>query len=414
LLVGQLRDYLAAGWVLDGAPPSWRQMPHVDEEPARCRRSDQDGGEALLDRLTVAHPLQAFSPRYFLPAQAEGHDPRLYTYAHEWRSAHEALAVADEAAVPPLAPDAALTLESLGLFLRHPVKAFFNQRLKVWFELDSAASEDAEPFGFDRLEEFGLGEELLQAALNAEPGQAEAAFEAHKQRQGREGRLPLAGFAGLAQESFAHPAWQAYQIAAGLRARWPVLPQVPAEVALEFKAAGQTLCVEDWLPNLRQDSQGRYGQILARPQAVFAKGGLPKWHNLIRPWVRHLAACAIGLDLTSFVVGPDGYVELRRLETATAKAWLEDLAQAWQEGLARPLPLPCKTAFAWLGGGEEAARAEYEGGYNRVGEGMQDAYLARAFPGFEQVMEDQQTGFEHWLERVYRPLWQTWQGGQTA
>ena len=42
---------------------------------------------------------------------------------------------------------------------------------------------------------------------------------------------------------------------------------------------------------------------MTRPQAVKDKGGKPKWHNLIRPWLRHLAACASGLALTTFQVG---------------------------------------------------------------------------------------------------------------
>jgi len=396
LLVGQLRDYLAAGWVLGSIP--------LGEEA-------EDGGQALLNKLTVAHPLQAFSPRYFLPPTEQGYDPRLYTHAHEWRSAHEDWTLASASALPAFVQDAPLTLETLGLFLRHPVKAFFNQRLKVWFEQESAASEDAEPFGFDRLEQFGLGEQLLHAALSAEPELAEPAFTAQKEQQAREGRLPLAGFAGLAQEEFAHPAWQAYAIAASLFAQWPGIPEVPCEIVLEFPLSDKALRLEDWLPNLRQNERGQWAQILARPQALKAKGGKPKWHNLIRPWVCHLAACAAGLDLTTLLVGPDGVVELPRIPQQSAYAWLADLMNAWHQGMSRPLPLACKTGFAWLAGDDPGAagREEYEGGYNRAGEVQQDTYLARAFPSFDLLLADPaESGFEYWLNLVYAPLWQTW------
>lgn len=428
LLVGQLCDYLAAGWRLAGAGEG------------------EDGGAQLLQRLTVAHPLQPFSRRYFLPEGAEGYDQRLFTYAHEWRSAH------DEAqsplipfwqtgeAIPPGPPlakggaaplsllgqtgqglavelgefvqDAPLSLETLAQFLRHPVKAFFNTRLKVRFEMDNPASEDLEPFAFDPLQEFSLGDELLQAALGAEPGRAEAEFAACLERQARRGSLPLAGFAALAQERYARPAWAAFVQAEAVFAQWPQAAAVPHELVFEFAAEGwATLRLEDWLPGLRHDGQGHWAQILPRPQAVWDKGGRPKWHNLVRPWLRHLAACASGLSLHTLQVGPDGPISLPPLAQETARAWLDELVAAWRQGMARPLPLACKTAFAWLDGGEDAARAAYHGGYQYGGEVGEDLYLARAFPGFEQLLEaGEGLGFEHWSGRLYAPLWRVLAG----
>jgi len=94
------------------------------------------------------------------------------------------------------------------------------------------------------------------------------------------------------------------------------------------------------------------------------------------------------------------------------------VVRAWHQGMSRPLPLACKTAFAWLSREEDPASAaleEYEGGYNRAGEVQQDAYLARAFPDFAALLADQAGGgFEHWLGLVYAPLWQTWRQGEGA
>jgi exodeoxyribonuclease V gamma subunit len=384
LLVGQLCDYIAAGWQAEGGPDG------------------EDGGQTLLRRLTLAHPLQPFSRRYFLPAAAEGHDPRLFTYAYEWRAAHEALAAAPAGGLAEFAQDAPLSLETLGLFLRHPVKAFFNQRLKVWLEPDGAAGEDAEPFVFDRLEEFSLGDELLQAALSAAPGQAEAAFAACLERQARRGQLPLAGFAAPAQARYAHPAWAAYALAESVLAQWPHAEETPWEIALAFACEGAAVRLEDWLPGLRRNGRGEWSQILPRPQAVRAAGGGPKWHNLTRPWVRHLAACASGRRLRSLLVGPDGVLELPPVAEAAALDWLADLIHAWRQGMRQPLPVACRTAFAWLAEGDPLA--EYQGGYNRPGEVEQDPCLARAYPRFESLLE---AGFEDWAGRLYRPLWQT-------
>jgi len=394
LLVGQLCDYIAAGWQAAG------------EVAVENRSHDEDGGQVLLEQLTLAHPLQPFSRRYFLPSAA-GQDPRLFTYAHEWRAAHEVPELVPQTELPAFAQDAPLSLETLGVFLRQPVKAFFNHRLKVWFEPVDAAGEDAEPFVFDRLEEFSLGDELLQAALSAEPELAEEAFAAAKTRQWRRGQLPLAGFAAPAQERYADPAWSAFAITESVLAEWPFPQDAPGEIALAFEVDGEaTLRLEDWLPGLRHDGQGRWAQILPRPQAVRGEGGDPKWHNLVRPWVRHLAACASGLALRSVLVGPEGTVELPPIAQAEALAWLEDLVQAWHQGMKQPLPVACRTAFAWLAGGD--ALAEYQGGYNRPGEVEQDPYLARAFPRFERLF-DAACGrhFEYWATRLYQPLWQT-------
>jgi len=395
LLVGQLCDYIAAGWQADG-------------------EFAEDGGQRLLARLTLAHPLQPFSRRYFLPAQAEGYDPRLSTHAHEWRAAHDAPVAGPSAELDAFVQEAPLSLETLGVFLRQPVKAFFNGRLKVWFDHDEAADEEAEPFVFDRLEEYSLGDELLQAGLSAEPGEAEEAFASAKKRQARRGQLPLAGFAAPAQERYADPAWSAYAITATVLDEWPYVAETPWEITLAFKMDdASTLRLEDWLPGLRHDGQGRWAQILPRPQAVRGVGGDPKWHNLVRPWVRHLAACAAGLDLRSILVGPEGTVELPPIPQVKALAWLEDLIQAWYQGMQAPLPVACKTAFAWLGQGD--ALAEYQGGYNRPGEVEQDAYLGRAFPRFEQLLGAANgRGFEYWAKRLYQPLWRTARHGQEA
>src|SRR6185369_15589395 len=75
VLVGQLRDHLAAGWRLSG--------DDGDD-------SGGDANEALLDAITVEHRLQPFSRDYFAP---EGSRSPLFTYAREWR---DSLAAGDD------------------------------------------------------------------------------------------------------------------------------------------------------------------------------------------------------------------------------------------------------------------------------------------------------------------------------
>src|SRR5690606_5142505 len=113
VLIGQLRDHLAAGWQLDG------------------------GGD-LLAALTTEHPLQPFSRRYFEGCRD------LFSYAGEWRLLHRAEAGEEQADVPleELLPDAPLDASLLQRFLRNPVEQFFAWRLKAFLREEEVSIED--------------------------------------------------------------------------------------------------------------------------------------------------------------------------------------------------------------------------------------------------------------------------------
>lgn len=397
LLVDQLRDYLSKGWALETAA------------------APLDAGQALLEQLTVVHPLQAFSPRYFSPPQAEGNDPRLFSYAHEWRSAHDLPVIPTDSDLQPFEPKAPLGLDVLGFFLRYPVRAFFNYRLKVWFDGEAISQEDEEPFSLDRLQEHTLGAELLDSALKAGQDQAQSYFLESLARQERRGDLPLGGFARLAKDKFAGQAWNAFLEFQALSERWPLVDDAAREVSFAFTRGPVPVLLEDWVHGLRHDGQGRWAQIQVNAQPAMDGKGVPKWHRMTRLWVRHLATCAGGWPTTSYFVGSDGIVALPAVPARQAMAWLEDLIQAWHYGMSQPLPVACKSAFAFLSCDGEAetalttAATIYQGGPNRVGELEQDAYLARAFPRFEQMLAPA-LGFDYWCGQLYLPLCQTWQG----
>jgi len=397
VLVARLRDYLAGGWCL--------------ESPAA---PEQDPGQSLLQALTVEHPLQPFSARYFQPAGAAGGDPRLFTYAHEWRAALDADAVPGEPEpvprLPPPLVETALTLDLLAGFLRHPVQAFFTQRLGVWFEPDAVLAKEQEPFSLDALERYRLADELLQAATAADD--AEAAVRERLLRQRRQGVLPLGGFADPVQQPCAEAARSAHDRLRALHRRWPAAEPQPREIAFVL-AAAPALRLEDWLAGLRRDGAGDWAQIQVRAGAVLDRSGAPRHHSLVALWVRHLAGCAGGLPLHTFLAGTDAVLGLAPLAAAEALPLLEDLACAWLEGLSGPLPVACRTALAWLAAGERgeeaamrAAAEVYQGAWQRTGEAQQDPYLLRAYPDFERLLADsaEGRGFGHWAERLYGPL----------
>jgi len=375
VLVGQLRDYVAAGWRLAGDAP-------------------------LLDALTTTHPLQPFSPAYFGAAD----DARLYTYAREWR---EALAGIDLPAPVDLADwiaPSALTLNDIGGFLQRPVRYFFQQRLKVYFEdADTGADDDQETFAFDTLDNHRTSRRLLDRGLAADDATGgAAAVDAAAERLRLGGELPLAAFGELALAEPLANAHEAHARAREHAARWPlVLPRVE----LSFERAG--LRIEDWIADLRANAAGERVRIeavsmpLAEPRKPFA------YHRIVSVWAKHIVTHAAGLVFTTCIVAPEAAYSLAPLDRDAALALVDRLGLAYARGLRAPLPAARKTAFAWIvaesRGGDAAIKAAgcYDtNDFSGRGEAAEDPYLARSFPDFAALHD---AGFERWLD-LYRPL----------
>src|SRR5207244_4008232 len=106
--------HLASGWRLAGA--------HESEGDQK-----RDPGQQLLHALTVEHPLQPFSAKYFRES------PEFFSFAREWQVLHETVTEKGEVkALQKHQQEEPLSLMQLQDFLRNPVKHFFSQRLKIF------------------------------------------------------------------------------------------------------------------------------------------------------------------------------------------------------------------------------------------------------------------------------------------
>ena len=380
VLVGQLRDYLAAGWY-----------------EAQDTAEERDAGKRLLDAMTTVHPLQPFSRRYF-GADA---DTRLFTYASEWRQALRPLdGAAPSSPLPDWQPDAAESITSLAAFLSKPVRAFFNQRLKVHFAGIDEDALDEEPFVLDALEQHVATAAIVRAGVRA--GDAGAAVTDAARQLARQGQLPPGGFGELAQRTLAHEGSEL--AAAWLDAchRWPLRDE---KIELQYAAHG--VRVEDWLTDIRQNATGTLTRLELATGRLLQKNGTLRYDRLLTAWVIHLLAHAQGLRMESRVVGMDARVVLRAMEAERARFLLDALLHGLRVGMTAPLPIARRTAFAWLQADDEdkatrQALAAYEGNtFAKIpGERDDDAYLARAWPSFEAL---QAGGFGQWLS-LYSPL----------
>ncbi|WP_417697877.1 exodeoxyribonuclease V subunit gamma [Pseudomonas sp.] len=373
VLVGQLRDHLASGWRLT------------------------DDSKDLLEALTQEHPLQPFSARYFHQGSA------LFSYASEWRMLHGAHEHAAQSQVlEPYVQEEPLGLGQLQDFLRNPVRHFFSQRLKIFFEAIEAPLADDEPFVLDALQRYSLSDSLLEAAL-VHLDQPDLALATHAKRLQNSGLLPMAGFGECMQRELIEPLPDLLQRYQQLLALWPT----PLTSALPVSLQLHGVSVEGWLSGLHQRADGAVLTISAIPNGI----GSPKtrkWHRLIRPWVNHLVACANGFSMTTALVASDDSLLLAPFEEPVARRLLGDLLQAWQAGMRQPLPVAVKTAFAWLGQSDPAkadaaARKAYEGdGQNSEGERRESPALARQFADFDALTADET--FSDWCDALYRPL----------
>jgi len=437
VLVAQLRDHLRDGW-----------------------RATPDGTD-LLHALTQEHPLQPFSAAYFPPRAAAGDAVHgldgLYTYAHEWGAAQSPAASEQPAAQPePLPehlPEAPLRLRELADFLAQPVQAFFRSRLRAVLGQSEAASLDDEAFSLDALQTWQLQNELClrlkpwveqewPAGPAADPsthpgahGPADAAAEARQavasrladelDRLAEQGQLPLAGFGPHAANTLAAPLTD---LLARYRAQLErydagVLPVQELSVSAartEPPGSGTpALALEDDVDGVRLSGWDAVGSQppSARIQLVSGKlheGRGYKWHSLVRHWVDHLALQAVAPQAATVLVSQTGDLVLAPLPAGEARALLADLLDAWAQGMREPLPVSCKSAFAWLAAGPEPERrlrdaaTAYDGSFGLAGEAERSPELARAYPRFADLAA---TGaFEAWCDRLYRPLFDAIQG----
>ncbi|HWX67134.1 MAG TPA: exodeoxyribonuclease V subunit gamma [Rhodanobacter sp.] len=380
VLVGQLRDYLAAGWHRAGDAPD-----------------DGKAAAHLLAALTTTYPLQPFSRRYF---SADG-DPHVFTYACEWQQVHRTASTSSAmTALEPWQPDTALGIGQLQRFLSKPVATFFNQRLKVYFSETDDDTIDDEPFALDGLQRYSATQSVLHAAIDPDAIDLDRTITDAAQRLHDEGRLPPAGFGAELQAQIAE---QIQALAANWREaclRWPL-----TDAKHELHYAGTGLLIEDWLTDLRHDDSGRHRRLELLNGALLSSDGSLRYDKLIPTWIIHLVANANGLTMQTRVISTDARPTLRELSREEAAERLDQLLAALHAGMQSPLPIARKSAYAWLRSEKDpmaAARNCYEGNTfaHSPGELGEDPCLARAWPSFDALHAG---GFEHWLH-LYQAL----------
>ena len=380
MLVSQLRDFVARGWQLAGHDHKW------------------------LDAITLRHPLQAFSQDYI----KANRDVRLFTYSREWFEADATQRGAAGVLKNAVELPASVSVEALGRFLKEPVKTFCQSTLKCYFDDDHSASEDNECFELNHLESFIQSDALLTTLKQQPDTVTETLLQQQYASLVAQGQLPLAGFSKLVFEDLSAgvaSAWQAYQEIVGV---WPVqLP--PRSLMLKFACDNADLALTADLLQLHENAAGEKAIISVLAQSLL-KDKKISYHRLMPDWVRHLAACAEGLAVTTLIVSADAVLEIQPFASQDARDCLHNLLSSWRAGLQSPLPVEIKTAFVWLAQSKpDDARKKYEGSESggdwSYGVVDYDSYLRRFFPDFATLNpgnSDDDSSFDYWATRLYQ------------
>lgn len=300
--------------------------------------ADAPDPERLRTQLTLRHPMQPFSPRYF----GADPNPRLFSYAEDYKTGAEALLglhgddARAELLTQPLddprtgdAVEDVLTLANLLRFFRMPAADLVKRRLGIYLEDFTREHNDREPMELDQLEQWRIGDRLLSTQLSGvDAEEAEALLAAT-------GELPL-GSPGHHEFSLLRRNVEPLIGRAAEIEQGSPLPLLPIDLAF-----GRTRLV------------GTLGRRWPTAMAAVQYAKLGAQH-LLSMWIRHLALCCAApsdQEHTSVIVARAPEVGLARRALLRApeepQKLLGDLVDLYWLGQREPLLLFPKSAYAF-------------------------------------------------------------------
>lgn len=344
--------------------------------------------------ITRVQPMQPFSWRHFEPGKAHGvttsHDDFWCRIAQSLQTGPLELGALkdwpDRVLEPLPEPASRVELTQLLRFLEHPVKAFFNARLRVYLHEDEPA-EDEEVFSLTGLASWKVGQALVGQWM-----QGDDAEQAVQQRLAAEGLLPHGSQAALALA-------QARDRLQDMRSRlepWRSVPAQRRHVSLSLTVMGAP---QDRLQLQAQILHCRPGLGLLHCTSARLKG-----KHALRLWLEHLALCAtdqLPPEEFSVLHCADTSLSLVPLPREEARQWLAEYLALSLQGQCRPLPLFPNASYALASKGLAQADKAWEG--DQFSGDAEDPYLQLAMRGCDGspiALPEHQ----YLAQKVYGPL----------
>ncbi len=343
------------------------------------------GGDSPSEALVFRHKLQAFHPDYFSA------DSRLFSYSRQNRDAAEALFArlapgpffpGENTAPPSEGAPPEVDIEELIRFLSHPCRQLL-RALRINPDDGEEDFLDEEPLtapsGFDA---YDMSQELLLRALSEPEADLEELLPAWQllppgQAGADAGRELCTKIRSLAD-----------------RARAVIGTEKPRRLDLRLDLGSAVLTG-------RIDLHGN--------RVVTCRPAKTKGPDMLRLWVRHLAATAAGIDASSVHIGAADDFEAP--DAGDARSTIQDLLGLYLRGMHVPIPFFPRTSLAYAKArftgrkpkerseALNAALREWDGAFGISAE-RDDPHLAFLYRDREPDWED----FADAAERIYGPL----------
>ncbi|MBJ9204946.1 exodeoxyribonuclease V subunit gamma [Citrobacter sp. FDAARGOS_156] len=352
VLVQELMDYIGQSHYLPGD-----ELLTSDQSEAKVKA-----------HITRLHTRMPFDAQNYLPGEQQ-------SYAREWLPAASLSGKAHTDFVQPLPftmPET-LTLETLQRFWAHPVRAFFQMRLRVNFRSEESEIPETEPFILEGLSRYQLNQQLLNTLV--EENDAERLF----RRFRAAGALPYGPFGEIL--------WDTQRQEMQTLAERIIACRQPCQ-SMEIDLTCNGVQITGWLPQVQED-----GLLRWRPSLISIAQG-------VQLWLEHLVYCASGgTGESRLFLRKDGEWRFPPLEAEQALQYLSQLIEGYREGMSSPLLVLPESGGAWI-----------KTCYDAVNDAMldDDDTLQKARSKFLQAYEGNMMvrgeGDDIWYQRLWRQL----------
>ncbi len=290
--------------------------------------SDPNNEAKLSRKITQLHAMQPFA--------VANYDNSQNSYDSYWRDVANQLHTRSEDVSKKSWPlifnrqeneiTGDIDLHQLQRFFRHPIRYFFNQRLKIYLE-HNEADDDEERFTIEGLDAWQIKTRLAEDIVRGDASQV------HMLRA--EGRLPHGNAAEIELET--------------LRDQQRLWLNQLAHYKQSDKQPQSLHCQLDNNVLLYGEVENYYvGVGLMHYTASKFKGP-----HLLALWLDHLTLCANGAipeQQASRLITGDKTFELNPVDQDSAKALLLDYGEIFQRGLESILPIFPLSSFAFVNG----------------------------------------------------------------
>ncbi len=352
VLVQELVDYIGQSHYLAG------------DEDRNCDESEQ----RVKAHIMHLHTRMPFDAENFKTDERQ-------SYAREWLAAASQQGEAHSAFIQPLPPLSIDTLpfDQLQRFWAHPVRAFFQQRLRVNFREEESEIPDAEPFTLEGLTRYQLNQQLLNTLVEEED--ADKMFRRYRAA----GQLPYGAFGEIVWDT-------QLQEMQTLADRVIEHRQPSQSIEIDLQCGG--ISITGWLQQVQPD-----GLLRWRPSLLSVSQGM-------QLWLEHLVYCACGgTGESRLLVRKDGEWRFPPLTAEQARAFLDDLVAGYLKGMTEPLLLLPESGGAWI-------KACYDVANNVILRDDETQLKARSkfLQAYEGNMVVSGEGADIWYQRLWRTL----------